>query len=515
MPKKGVKRGQESVNNLRISEWNERERAANEEKNRKLAIVLGAMAEQGYTKEAKSLSETRKAQHSQFPLMGFIKNLEGPKGRTSLMYAARIGDLERFQQLLEAGANVTKEDDVSSVLTYAASGEIDTSNKHVKPQHSEIIRLIAQKIPVDTRSGAYEGYPNSGVTPLMVACVFKHFAAVQTLCELGADVNARSQNGFTPISATCNFDNDDDEELSEELKSRIKFDDTSKHIIDYLLTQGANINDVDDRGTTCLMRLASIKGNSDGLLFLLSPSRGADPTMLDNRGNSALAYACDSGDAEHISILGHSINPNVERNHENKTLLMRMASGDYSKWSSSLKALLDLKDDEGNMLIELEARNTQGLTALHLAAKNGNTEAVRDLCDAGANVNAHDNDGDTTLLILITNVQWIQTPSEKVKEIFDLLLSRGADPDIPSKKGGTLEMYINAQLRDEELKESLLARIAQARAARGGPVAAGNRLGGGGGAQGGGSRKMKVRRTRGKGKKAKAKAKSKTRKARS
>jgi ankyrin repeat protein len=326
------------------------------------------------------------------------------------MYSKKIDDITSKYQ---------KEDDMFNVLTYAATGEIDKSTKHVKPEHSEIIRYLVQEkgIPVDTRSGAYEGYPNSGVTPLMVACVFKHFAAVQTLCELGADVNARAQNGFTPISATCNFDNDDDEELSEELKSRIKFDDTSKHIIDYLLTQGANINDVDDRGTTCLMRLASIKGNSDGLLFLLSPSFKVDPTMLDSSENSALAYACDSGDAEHINIMANLVDPNEERNVRNMTLLMRMASGDYSKWSSSLKALLDLKDGAGNMLIELEARNTQGLTALHLAAINGNTEAVRDLCDAGANVNACDKDGNTTLIILITNVQWVKTPSKNVKEV--------------------------------------------------------------------------------------------------
>jgi len=527
MEKRGGREGNnQERNEKRRKKYTPAEEAAQEEANRKLGIVAAAMAYQGYINEGKLLSETRKAQHSKYPIMGFIKNLEGPKGRTSIMYAASIGDLERFHQLVEAGANVTKEDDMFNVLTYAATGEIDKSTKHVKPEHSEIIRYLVQEkgIPVDKRSGTYEGYPNSGVTPLMVACVFKHFAAVKTLCELGADVNARAQNGCTPILSTCNFEYDDDEELPEEIKLRIKFDDTSKHIIDYLLTQGANINDVDDRGTTCLMRLASVKGNIDGLFFLLSPSYKTDPTMLDNLGNSALAYACDSGDADHINILGHSINPNTERNHEDKTLLMRMASGKYPNWQPSLKALLDLKDDKGNMLIELEAKDTddenanvknkrtkKGLTALNIAAQAANVEAVRALCEAGADVNTRSSSMYTPLTNLMFELHYHKdVPDSNVLDIIEILLSHGANPYLKAERDFTLLNLIHRD--NEHLKAPIEALIQRYYHPSSAPGGSGNRLGGGGaGTQGGGSRKARARKTRGKGKK----AKSKTRKARS
>lgn len=514
MPKRGGREGNKEGN-----ERNEKKPRKYTAANNKLAIVAGAMAEQGYINEGKGLSETRKAIFSQYPIMGFIKNLEGPKGRTPLMYAARIGDLERFQQLVEAGANVTKEDDMYSVLTYAATGEKDISNKRVKPQHSEIIRYLVQGkgIPVDTRSGTYEGHPESGYTALMIACAYKNVEAVQLLCDLGADVNARSQNGYTPISFTCQFvDEDDYEDLPEEAKRRLHFDGTNKMMIDKLLTHGANINDADHRGSTCLMRLASLGGNSDGLFFLLT--RGADPTMLDRNGNSALAYACDSGDAEHINILGHLIDPNAERNRDNNTLLMRMASGDYAKWSSSLKALLDLKDGSGNMMIELEAKNTQGLTALSIAAQAAAVEAVRTLCEAGADVNTRDKTKSTPLIHLMSNLEYLESSGfpvshEKVLEIVSILLSAGADPTLKNEAQAD---FIDALYPDTEYYNTLKAKVQELLASHhhAGPGGGGGgRLGGGGGAgtQGGGSR----RGTRGKGKKAKAKGKGKTRKARS
>ena len=510
MPKTGAEKG-----NNEGTKRQKKGTPAQAAANNKLATVAAAMAYQGYTKEGKTLSETRKALFSKYPIMGFIKNLEGPKGRTPLMYAARIGDLERFQQLVEAGVNVTKEDDMYSVLTYAATGQIDTSTKCVKPQHSEIIRYLVQEkeIPVDKRSGGYEGNPKSGYTALMIACAYKNFEAVELLCELGANVNARGENGYTPISFTCQFiDEGDYEGLPEEAKRRLQFDDTNKFIIDTLLTRGANINDAEYRGSTCLMRLASLGGNSDGLFFLLT--RGANPTMLDRDGYSALAYACDSGDAEHINILGHLINPNVERNYKNMTLLMRMASGDSPRWSSSLKALLDLKDGVGNMMIELEAKNTQGLTALSIAADNAAVEAVRTLCEAGADVNTRDNDGDTPLIKLMGNLEHLErdgypVSDEKVLEIVSILLSAGADPTLTNKNGVD---FLDALYLDTEKNNTLKAKIQELLASHhhAGPVGGGGgRLeGGGAGTQGGGSRRGK---TRGKGKK----AKGKTRKARS
>ena len=522
MPKTGAEKG-----NNEGTKRQKKGTPAQAAANNKLATVAAAMAYQGYIKEGKTLSETRKAIFSKYPIMGFIKNLEGPKGRTSLMYAASIGDLERFHQLVEAGANVTKEDDDYSILTYAATGQIDKSTKRVKPQHSEIIRYLVQEkeIPVDKRSGTYEGNPESGYTALMIACAYKNFEAVQLLCDLGADVNARSQNGYTPISFTCKFiDEDDYEELPEEAKSRLQFDDTNKSIIDTLLTRGANINDADYKGSTCLMGLASLGGNADGLLFLLSPSRGADPTMLDRDGCSALAYACNSGDADHINILGHLINPNAERNYNDMTLLMRMASGDYAKWSSSLKALLDLKDGSGNMMIELEAKNTQGLTALSIAAQAAAVKAVRTLCEAGADVNTRDKTKSTPLIHLMSNLEYLKhsgfpVSHEKVLEIVSILLSAGADPTLKNQAQAD---FIDALYPDTEYYNTLKAKLQELLASHhhagpvGGGGGGGGRLeGGGAGTQGGGSRRGKGRKTRGKGKKAKAKAKGKTRKARS
>lgn len=242
----------------------------------------------------------------------------------------------------------------------------------------------------------------------------------------------------------------------------------------------------------------NLRGNTQ-LWSIIKNNKG--PT-----GKNPLMFAAMKGDVGRAKfLLEQGANPN-ETDMNGISVVM------YATQAENPEPILQLLVEKG---AKLEEKNQQGSTALASASDSGNVKAVRALCAAGANVNTVDNDGSTPLISVITNIQLIKTPNENVKEIVDILLSKGANPDIADNKGITLEMFINGHIKDEELKESLLARIKKAR--EGGAA---------GGAQGGGSRrerererararaKAKARKTRGKGKKAK-KAKGKTRKARS
>jgi len=326
----------------------------------KVAIVQAAMAEQGYKNQAKSLSQTTRALVADPQTIGIIKNKQGPKGRTALMYAAKTGDLAKVRFLIQKGADPTKEDaDLHSVLYYAAVGG-----------NPEILRLLLEH-------GADLNYTNKwGNTALHYATAYGNVGAVRILCEAGANINVTNGNGNTALM------------------------------------------------------------------------QALEPSMVRVRSKPS---------------------------NETKAEIVRVL----------LQAGADI-----------HMKNTQGLTALHVAASSGNVQAVEALVEAGSDVNALDNDGSTPLLSLVLNIQYIDTPTENVEEIVDILLSRGANPSIPDERGRTLEMFINDIIEDEEVKERILARIAEARA--------------GSSTQGGGSRKAKARKTRGK-----AKAKRKTRKARS
>lgn len=63
-------------------------------------------------------------------------------------------------------------------------------------------------------------------------------------------------------------------------------------MVDYLLEQGANPNDPDAEGTSCL-HCAAARGHPNTLLLLLHANARIDAT--DSRGNSPLHLAADHG----------------------------------------------------------------------------------------------------------------------------------------------------------------------------------------------------------------------------
>ena len=77
---------------------------------------------------------------------------------------------------------------------------------------------------------------------------------------------------------------------------------------------------------------------------------------------------------------------------------------------------------------DVNAKNSDGYTALILASSNGRTEIVAMLLDAGANVNAKDEYNATAL---------IKASSNGHKEIVEMLLEKGADVDAKTHNGST------------------------------------------------------------------------------
>ena len=69
-----------------------------------------------------------------------------------------------------------------------------------------------------------------------------------------------------------------------------------------------------------------------------------------------------------------------------------------------------------------------GFTELMLSAKDGDIEACHRLIESGANINHQDDKGATALLYAVLAAK---------EDIVQLLLNKGADPQIPTNKGLT------------------------------------------------------------------------------
>ena len=131
----------------------------------------------------------------------------------------------------------------------------------------ELIKQLS-KVNPDTINA-----PNkSGYTPLVIAGYRNQLEAVKVLLELGAKVNALSEDG-TVLTAAC-------------YKSNVE-------LVKILLEQHADVNVKNNAGTTPLM--FAIMAENEEIVKLLIAA-GSDPTMKDNSNKSVQEYAknCDN-----------------------------------------------------------------------------------------------------------------------------------------------------------------------------------------------------------------------------
>jgi hypothetical protein len=146
-----------------------------------LSIVAVVMAGCGYYEEAVTLGTSYNALLNYTPLWGIIKDVRSRAGipkpllhKTRLMYAARCGDIERFEWLLARGANPHLVDEKQfSALHYASFHG-----------HKEIVRRL---IELHVDMNAVIGFDSKRA--LNLAAKNRHKEVVQMLLGAGAKSN--------------------------------------------------------------------------------------------------------------------------------------------------------------------------------------------------------------------------------------------------------------------------------------------------------------------------------------
>ena len=170
-------------------------------------------------------------------------------------------------------------------------------------------------------------------------------------------------------------------------------------------------------GGTPLMG-AAYKGKVQVVKSLIE--RGADPSLMDNRGWNSLHVAANGGDADIIDLI-HTQVPNIEsKTGDGCTPLMIAAFNSKLhavKWFLEKGATVTREDNSGanalhfaaeggdtdiidlihTHLLNIESKTSQGRTPLMMAALGGKLQAVKWFLEKGATVNCDDNSGRNTL----------------------------------------------------------------------------------------------------------------------
>jgi uncharacterized protein len=248
----------------------------------------------------------------------------------------------------------------------------------------------------------------------LCAALIAAWLGIEAVSAQHADVNAVDSEGATPLHWA------------------VQNDDVETALL--LLQAGAKANLATRNGITPLA-LAAINRNAAIAEALLKA--GADPNAVAPGGETILMNAARTGDAGVVELLlTHGASLKTRGSAFGETALMLAAAENQERAVAVLlrhgaeldersTALTYAKDRFG-----LEGVNTilpkGSWTALMYAARQGSTDAVRVLSEAGAGLNLADPDGSTPLLLAILNGHY---------DTAALLVEKGADPNLADSTG--------------------------------------------------------------------------------
>ena len=288
------------------------------------------------------------------------------RGRSPLTFAAYMGYLEVVQYLVDHKANIDTTDKMGLTSLQSAM-----NRDHV---HVEVAKFLIE-------SGAKINVKdNIGLTPLHYAANLHSLSLVNLLVEKGAQIDAKDPHGLTSLQyATKN--------------GRLE-------VVKLLIEKGAQIDVKDKNGLTLLHD--AVKRNSLELVKLLV-EKGAETDVTNNSNETPLMSAVIQKSLEVAKYLMGSWatmpNTYVEYKDPGLTLL---------HW-----ALFYNKADKGgslelyNLLLdrpEIDAKDTNGLTPLENAIKNGWSEMAKLLIKQGAQMDTKDIHGLTPLQNIAKNL---------------------------------------------------------------------------------------------------------------
>ena len=304
----------------------------------------------------------------------------------------------------------------------------------------------------------------AGASPVADAAMSGDRAALQSLLQQKADVNAPQPDGATALQWASYKDDAEAADLliaagaNVNLRNRegasalsLAAINGSAAMLEKLLKAGADANELGPQGETPLM-LAARNGNVAALNVLLA--RKANVNAKEKaRGTTALMWAAEQAhpDAvkaliEHGADIRAASNPDTRNSKNNlaNTVTERLNSrlGAVGQSRAGATAGKPLLPDFEDAPRSNRAPKTDGggLTPLVFAAREDCIDCARILLDAGADVNQRTRYGWTPLLVATQNRHY---------KLAAYLLDRGANANM-ANEGGWSPLYLATDNRNIE-----------------------------------------------------------------
>ena len=291
---------------------------------------------------------------------------------------------------------------------------------------------------------------------------------LQSIIDLGADVNARNKKNCTALMLASKNGNVDamnvlvgagaDQGIEDDNGCswiHYHFDgDCRKEVFESMINLGACVNATNKKNTTPLM-MASRKGNVDAMNVFLNA--GADPAIEDANGYSWIHYAIFEGCSKEVlqSVIDLGADVNVTSKQNCSALMLASKKGNEDAINVLLGAGADQANEDVNgdswihyfvrgdcnkdvlrLIIQLganvNAKNKMNCTALMLASKKGNEDAMNVLLSAGADQANEDVNGDSLIHYAIDG--------DCSKEVLQSVIELGADVNATNKQNVTALM---------------------------------------------------------------------------
>ena len=255
--------------------------------------------------------------------------------------------------------------------------------------------------------------PIGGITPLHQAAFVGDANVADLLITHGAEVDARTELGVTPLHCAAGYRRVHEMVLSEPCRHYACHND---NVAELLIRKGCDVNARDNDGATALYY--ALQAGYEEVAKSLSAAGAQSVTVRVGADQAVLRNALTWNDVELIRILlANGVKPD-ERDADGNTLL-------HVAVRNRNQAMAELLIAHG---ADTNAQNHAGATPLCYAASNGCADLALVLLANGGNPNTPDNGG---------NVALHAAALRGHREVIEVLVAHGADVNIKNSRGRT------------------------------------------------------------------------------
>nr|WP_297789620.1 ankyrin repeat domain-containing protein [uncultured Allomuricauda sp.] len=306
-----------------------------------------------------------------------------------LLAAPSLNNMEELNFFLEKGLALdSKDDSGNGIFNYA-----------VKKGNIDFLDLLIEK-GVDYKTINKEG-ANAFLFAAQGGRGFSNPLSVyEYLKNLGLDPNMVTQDGYTPLH-------------------RLAYNNTDKDIFELFLSAGADANQKDADGNTPFLNAAS--RNNLEMVKLLSEGV-TDFNTTNSKGQTALMLAAQYNTPEVVDFLLTKGADALATDNAGNSMAYYWANSFNERETEAFDQKRALLEKKGVAFNTVQAN---GNTLYHLAAKNNDLSLAKRLDAFGIDLNAKNNEGLTALHLAAMKAE--------DEELMKYLISKGADVTIKTE----------------------------------------------------------------------------------